>query len=91
MHAPPRSVTGQPLPEARLLSRIFLPPGRRDDDIWTLATMQWGQIVTHDMSLGMATLPNPNGKWSIDVTLGKKAVSFNGLDGNLGVEVLETD
>ncbi|GAB0096538.1 Peroxidase [Sergentomyia squamirostris] len=51
IHSPTLSVTGQELPNARLISlNVF---GERDipDPKFTLLNMQWGQIMTHDMSL----------------------------------------
>ncbi|KAG8230291.1 hypothetical protein J437_LFUL010194, partial [Ladona fulva] len=50
---PVQSVAGGDLPSARLLSTTFFPDAPIFDPIWTLATMQWGQIVTHDMSFGL--------------------------------------
>ncbi|XP_041968112.1 peroxidase-like [Aricia agestis] len=47
----PRSVTGQPLPNPREISLLLFPDKRLVDPIWNLNTQQWGQIVTHDMSL----------------------------------------
>lgn len=49
--APPRSVTGDELPSARLVSLVAF--GEQDvaDPEYTLHNMQWGQIMTHDMSM----------------------------------------
>lgn len=49
--SPTVSVTGQELPNPRLISLTVF--GERDvpDRELTIANMQWGQIVTHDMSL----------------------------------------
>ncbi|XP_055676431.1 peroxidase [Lutzomyia longipalpis] len=49
--SPTTSVTGEDLPNARVISvDVF---GERDvpDPKYTLLNMQWGQIMTHDMSL----------------------------------------
>ncbi|KAK6617631.1 hypothetical protein RUM44_005219 [Polyplax serrata] len=48
---PTISVTGKPLPPARTLSVELFPDVKIDDNRFTLATMQWGQLITHDMSL----------------------------------------
>lgn len=53
VHAPPISVTGQPLPSARAVSAVLFPDIDVKDRRWTLVTMQWGQIITHDMSMAM--------------------------------------
>ncbi|XP_071443375.1 peroxidase [Hetaerina americana] len=46
------SVKGGQLPSPRLLSTTFFPDAHIFDPKWTIGTMQWGQIVTHDMSFG---------------------------------------
>ena len=51
LYKPPVSKNGAPLPLAREVSRIIFPPSDIKDEKWTLATMQWGQIIAHDMSL----------------------------------------
>ncbi|EEB11263.1 Peroxidase precursor, putative [Pediculus humanus corporis] len=48
--SPPLSVTGEPLPNPRILSISIFPNFEVEDHFLTLATMQWGQLVTHDMS-----------------------------------------
>lgn len=51
---PTRSVTGEELPNARRISvDVF---GERDvpDPKYTILNMQWGQVMTHDMSLQFA-------------------------------------
>ncbi|KAJ1520516.1 hypothetical protein ONE63_003639 [Megalurothrips usitatus] len=53
VHAPAISVTGQPLPSARAISVVLFPDVPINDKRWTLLTMQWGQIMTHDMSMAM--------------------------------------
>lgn len=55
VQSPPTSVTGEPLPSARAISIILFPDVDINDKRWTLATMQWGQIITHDMSMAMGT------------------------------------
>lgn len=45
-----RSVTGQDLPNARLLSNVALPDVPEVNDHLTQMVMQWGQSVVHDMS-----------------------------------------
>lgn len=51
IQSPTRSVSGSPLPPARLVSEMMFPVGKPLDKKWTLASMQWGQIMTHDMAL----------------------------------------
>jgi len=55
IHAPPTSVSGEPLPGSRLISIVMFPDVPIPDPVWTLITMTWGQIVTHDMSMSMGT------------------------------------
>lgn len=43
--------SGQPLPPARAVSLILFPDVKVDDPKWTLNAMQYGQIITHDMSM----------------------------------------
>ncbi|KAL7016140.1 hypothetical protein ACKWTF_009936 [Chironomus riparius] len=50
--APTLSVTGQQLPNARLISLIIFGENDVPDREFTIANMQWGQVMTHDMSLG---------------------------------------
>ncbi|KAG8035072.1 hypothetical protein G9C98_001562 [Cotesia typhae] len=42
--------SGRALPRSRLLSYTLFPELRVKDPKWTLALMQWGQIITHDMA-----------------------------------------
>lgn len=55
IHAPPTSVTGESLSSSRLISIVMFPDVPIPDPVWTLITMTWGQIVTHDMSMSMGT------------------------------------
>ncbi|XP_015118166.1 peroxidase [Diachasma alloeum] len=56
---PARARSGRPLPRSRLLSHRLFPEVRIKDPQWTLATMQWGQIITHDMAeLGTLSMFN---------------------------------
>ncbi|XP_075231368.1 peroxidase-like [Lycorma delicatula] len=55
VHAPPVSVTGHKLPGSRLVSIVLFPDVPIPDPVWTLNSMQWGQIITHDMSMAMGT------------------------------------
>lgn len=48
-------VNHQPLPLARLVSIVMFPDLPVDDQLWTLVTMSWGQIITHDMSMALGT------------------------------------
>lgn len=43
--------SGNQLPGARQLSLILYPDVPVEDPIWTLNAMQYGQIITHDMSM----------------------------------------
>lgn len=49
--SPTTSVTGQELPNSRLLSLVVFGEEDVPDPQFTLGNMQWGQIMTHDMSL----------------------------------------
>ncbi|CAD7091910.1 unnamed protein product [Hermetia illucens] len=51
IHAPPVSVTGEDLPLARLVSLVAFGEADIPDPQFTLGNMQWGQVVTHDMSM----------------------------------------
>ena len=48
---PPVSVTGAELPLAREVSYALFPHAVVPDKKWTLAAMQYGQIITHDMAM----------------------------------------
>nr|CAD7577586.1 unnamed protein product [Timema californicum] len=45
------SVSGAPLPNARLLSRTFFPDRDLENQEWTLIAMLWGQMASHDLAL----------------------------------------
>ncbi|XP_061391455.1 peroxidase [Musca vetustissima] len=49
--SPTASVTGQELPSARLVSLVIFGEMDVPDPEFTLINMQWGQIMTHDMSM----------------------------------------
>lgn len=49
--APTMSVTGQPLPNSRLVSLVVFGEADIPDPQFTIANMQWGQVMTHDMSM----------------------------------------
>ncbi|CAL7938615.1 unnamed protein product [Xylocopa violacea] len=51
IRSPTVSITGENLPSARLLSYTLFPDVNIKDPKWTLAAMQWGQIMAHDMGL----------------------------------------
>ncbi|XP_046420327.1 peroxidase-like [Neodiprion fabricii] len=51
IHEPTRSVSGNSLPLSREVSLVLFPDVKVEDKMWTLANMQWGQIVTHDMAM----------------------------------------
>ncbi len=54
--APPTSVQNhEPLPLARLVSIVMFPDLPVNDPLWTLVTMSWGQVITHDMSMALGT------------------------------------
>ncbi|CAH1962658.1 unnamed protein product [Acanthoscelides obtectus] len=48
---PTRARSGNPLPLSRTVSLIMYPDINLEDPIFTLNAMQYGQIVTHDMSM----------------------------------------
>uniref|UniRef100_A0A8D8RDW0 Peroxidase n=1 Tax=Cacopsylla melanoneura TaxID=428564 RepID=A0A8D8RDW0_9HEMI len=56
--AVPTSVAGTELPGARLISIVMFPDLPVDDHLWTLSTMSWAQIITHDMSMSMGNSQN---------------------------------
>ncbi|XP_033217521.1 peroxidase-like [Belonocnema kinseyi] len=80
VHAPRLSKSGKPLPNPRTLSRTLNPESKYTDYKFTLATMQWGQIITHDMNLVDPRKETPdnqcchNGK--LDKDYMKKALCF---------------
>ena len=47
--AVPVSITGEPLPNSRLISLVVFGEMDVPDPDYTLINMQWGQIMTHDM------------------------------------------
>lgn len=49
--APSRSADGSELPPARVVSLVAFGEQPIPDPEFTLANMQWGQIITHDMSM----------------------------------------
>ena len=49
--SPTTSVTGQPLPNSRLVSLVVFGEADVPDPQFTIANMQWGQVMTHDMSM----------------------------------------
>ncbi|KAK2585041.1 hypothetical protein KPH14_008561 [Odynerus spinipes] len=51
IQAPTRSVTGSELPLSRLVSFTLFPSVTVKDNRLTLAAMQWGQFITHDMAM----------------------------------------
>lgn len=48
---PTMARSGKPLPSARLVSLALYPDIPIPDPVWTLVAMQYGQIITHDMSM----------------------------------------
>ncbi|CAG9860584.1 unnamed protein product [Phyllotreta striolata] len=48
---PPLSKSGKPLPLARSISLLLYPNIPNEDHVFTLNVMQFGQIVTHDLSM----------------------------------------
>lgn len=51
VYTPTAGKSGNPLPSARLVSYSVYPDVPLEDPIWTINAMQYGQIITHDMSL----------------------------------------
>lgn len=49
--AMPVSQTGRQLPNPREISLRLFPDKQLIDPVWNLNAQQWGQIITHDMSL----------------------------------------
>uniref|UniRef100_A0A1A9W584 Peroxidase n=1 Tax=Glossina brevipalpis TaxID=37001 RepID=A0A1A9W584_9MUSC len=49
--SPTRSITGDELPNARLVSLVVFGEMDVPDPQFTLVNMQWGQVITHDMSM----------------------------------------
>lgn len=48
---PTRARSGNDLPLSRSLSLIIYPDVEIEDAVWSLNAMQYGQIITHDMSM----------------------------------------
>ncbi|XP_015832935.2 peroxidase [Tribolium castaneum] len=48
---PTASVTGKPLPGSRIVSLLIYPDVQIEDPKFTINAMQYGQIITHDMSM----------------------------------------
>ncbi|XP_076249347.1 peroxidase [Calliopsis andreniformis] len=53
IQTPTKSSSGADLPLPRLISYTLDPNFDVDDPRWTLAAMQWGQFITHDMSMSI--------------------------------------
>lgn len=49
--SPPTSISGQDLPNSRLVSLVVFGEDDVPDPQFTIVNMQWGQIMTHDMSM----------------------------------------
>ncbi|GBP47652.1 Peroxidase [Eumeta japonica] len=77
------SSSGKPLPNARLISRELFPPKEINDPEYTLLTMQFGQFITHDMSLTADVLQIENAR---EVTA--SIVSFHAMTGNPATPIL---
>lgn len=59
---PPKARSGNDLPLSRLVSLALYPDIPVEDPKWTLNTMQYGQIITHDMSMILgSTQAQPHG------------------------------
>lgn len=48
---PTLAKSGNQLPGARIASLLYYPDVQIEDPKWTLNAMQYGQIITHDMSM----------------------------------------
>ncbi|XP_013139647.1 PREDICTED: peroxidase [Papilio polytes] len=77
LSAMPVSQTGRQLPNPREISLRLFPDKQLIDPVWNLNAQQWGQIITHDMSLtaGVAqthkdllTCCDDNGRLAPDAT-----------------------
>ncbi|XP_050506213.1 peroxidase-like [Diabrotica virgifera virgifera] len=59
---PSTAKSGNDLPLSRLVSLVLYPDVPKEDPIWTLNAMQYGQIITHDMSMILgSTQAQPHG------------------------------
>ncbi|CAH2040578.1 unnamed protein product, partial [Iphiclides podalirius] len=56
-HAWPKASDRGPLPNAREISLKVYVAKQEVETKWNLNTMQWGQIIAHDMSVGVDNLP----------------------------------
>lgn len=64
--SPTVSVTGEELPNSRLVSLVAFGEADVPDPQFSLANMQWGQIMTHDMSMQAGSTQSSISK-SIDI------------------------
>ncbi|KAH0955585.1 hypothetical protein HN011_012119 [Eciton burchellii] len=51
IRAPTKSITGEDLPLARTVSYTMFHNIDKNDKVWTLLSMQYGQVMAHDMGL----------------------------------------
>lgn len=62
LSAPKVSVSGQPLPTARVVSRTIHPDEGLHEHAGTVMLVAWGQFMDHDLTL----TATPLGKWNYD-------------------------
>lgn len=60
IHSPRVSENGRPLPLSRTLSYVLSPDIEMLDENFTLAAMQYGQIIAHDLTFPDIDPPTGN-------------------------------
>lgn len=89
VQSPTTSITGQPLPNSRLVSLVVFGEQDVPDPQFTLANMQWGQIMTHDMSMQAGGTQSSNYLIFIPFIILLIPIFFNSQE-NMKLDVVQT-